>query len=452
MANVTMLKLATVESQRCEFAVRLMHGARWWRIARGQMVEQAMLGGAAAVCAVGVAQVAGGGLGRFGVAPLLDTGRWTISLAGGLAFVAAVAVGWLATVRVRAMESSGGLQAIAGGRGATAFPRLMYGFLTVQVALSVALVCGALVLVQHLQSRLRLDHGFEPDKVLSVRIPLRQAGYTATNAGVVRRALMREIGALPGVGRAGWARSVPFDGVTLLHEVEAEVGEGESRLVIANFVDRGFFAAMTIPVLRGREFSEDERWRGEVVVSQRLAAMLWPGGVGVGEPLRAAHDGRTFEVVGVVGNTRYRNPGEGMEPVVYFAPDDALSTGYVLVKTDVPAWSMIGAVRARIREVDPRVATHDVRSMGAFIDAVLGQERQAAVGVGGFGVIGLVLVGAGLYAATARMVALRRREIGVRVALGARPGDVWRRLLGDGGMVLGAGAAGVWEWPWARFG
>ena len=451
LVNVTFLVLATGESRRGEFAVRLMQGARWWRIARQQAVEHLLLGGLAGACSLAAARGALALLARLGIVPPLTAGPWTFAVVAGLALAAPIAAGGLTVVRVRRIETAGAIHPMAAPPGATTRSALMHTFLAIQVALSLALVCGALVLVQNLQHRLRTDHGFDPAGVLSARLPLRQAGYTETTTPVFRRALVREVAALPGVRAASWASFVPFEGFRFVNEVAPGDGSQEPRTVLANDVDRRFFAALGIPVVRGRGFSQDERWRREVVVSQRLAATLWPGRDPIRQRLHSVSYNTTYEVVGVVGDhryryldpdeVRYRNLGAGMEPIVYFPPDDTTPSGHLLVRTDLPAASMTAAVRARIRALDPGVLTHNVRTLDDFVDAVLSQDRRAAAGVGAFGVVGLVLVGLGLYGAAARLVGLRRREIGVRLALGARPRDVVQLLLADGVRMMAWGAA-----------
>ncbi len=440
LANVMILTLVTAESRRTEFAVRLVHGARWWRIVRQQAVEHLLLGGLAGLCGVAAASAAIDLLVRFRIVPPMETGPWMLALVAGLGLAAPVAAGTLATLRVRRMEAVGALHSLAERRGATARSTLVHVFLAVQIALSLALVCSTLLLVQNLQHRLRMDHGFEPDGVLSVRIPLSRAGYTETTTGTFRRALVQEVAALPGVRRTSWAISVPFDGITFLNDVVPGQDSRDPTPVIMNWVDRQFFTTMGIPVVWGWGFSEDERRHREVVVSQRLAAMLWPGGDPAGRRLRTVHDDRSYDVVGVVGDTRYRDRGAEVDPLVYFPPNDAMSAGYLLVQTDAPPSSVTTTVRARIKALAARVPTHDTKTMPEFIDALLSRDRRVAAGAGLFGAIGLLLVGLGLYGAAARLVGLRQREIGVRLAIGGRPRDMCLLLLGEAGIVAVCGA------------
>lgn len=439
LANVMILTLVNAEARRSEFAVRLVHGARWWRIVRHQAVEYLLLGGLAGLCGVAAASVAIDLLTRLRIVPPMEIGPWTLALVAGLGLASPVASGTLAGFRIRRMEAAGALHVPAERRGATMRSTLMHLFLAVQVALSLALVCGTLLLVQNLQHRLRMEHGFEPDGVLSVQIPLSRLGYTETMAGAFRRDVLREVAALSGVRRASWAFSVPFDGITLLNEVAPTQGSQDPILVIVNYVDCQFFATMGIPVVRGRSFSEDERRQHEVVVSKRLAAILWQGGNPVGRRLRTVHDNRSFDVVGVVGDARYRDAETAIEPMAYFPPNDVMSTAHLLVHTDAPPSSMVAAVRARIEALDARVPTHDARTMPDFVDALLSQERRAAAVAGLFGVIGLLLMGLGLYGAAARLVGLRQREIGVRLAIGGRPRDMCLLILGEAGIVAVCG-------------
>lgn len=445
LANVIILTLVTAEARRSEFAVRLVHGARWWRIVRHQTVEYLLLGGLAGLCGIAAASAAIDLLTRLRIVPPMEIGPWTLALVAGLGLASPVATGTLVGFRVRRMEAIGALHSLAERRGATTRSTLMHVFLAVQVALSLALVCSTLLLVQNLQHRLRMDHGFESAGVLSVRLPLSRAGYTETTTGTFRRDVVREVAALPGVRRASWACSVPFNGITLLNEVVSGRGsQDDPSLVIVNYVDRHFFATMGIPIVRGQGFSEDERWQREVVVSQRLAAILWRGGDPVGRRLRTVHDNRLFDVVGVVGDVRYRDPETAIEPMVYFPPNDAVPSAHLLVQTDVPPSPVVAAVQARIKALDARVLTHDAKMMHEFIDALLSRDRRAAAGTGLFGAIGLMLVGLGLYGAAARLVGLRQREIGVRLAIGGRPRDMCLLLLGEAGIVAVCGAvAGV---------
>ena len=237
--------------------------------------------------------------------------------------------------------------------------------------------------------------------------------------------------------------SIPFDGVTLLTDVAADGGSGPPLMVVANYVDRRFFSTLGIPFVLGHGFSEGERRREEVIVSRRLAASVWPEGDPVGRRLRDAADGgATYEVVGVVGDVRYRSLDDELPRVAYFPPDDTFPSGHLLVKSDLPPARTAPAVQERVRAILPGVPAPDLRTLEDILHVLLERERLVAVGVGAFSGLGLVLAAIGLAGAAARQVGRRRREIGVRLALGARPQDVFLMLLRQGGAVLAGGLAG----------
>lgn len=441
-ANMAILVLVSAESRRGEFAVRLVQGARWWRVVRPQAVEYLILGGVAGAVGIALTRGALQLLTRLRILPSVDAGPYTVGLVAGLALLAPCCAVTVSALRVRRMERSGSLHPAVASQGATTRSAWMNAFLAAQTVLSLALLCGALLFVDNLRNRMRIDPGFDAEGVLRVRIALREAGYDETAAGLFRRALVREAAALPGTLRAGWGLSIPFGGATFLTDVSRADGSGTPVTVVTNYVDREFFATLGIPIVLGRGFSENERPRGEVVVSRGLAASLWPEEGAVGRRLRDVPGNAVYEVVGVAGDTRYRSLDGAASPVVYFPPDDAFASGYLLVRSDLDPEPAAAAVRRRIRDLDSRVPTHDLREMEDVLDGLLERDRIVAAGVGTFAVLGLLLAGLGLAGAAARLVGLRRREIGVRLALGARPRDVFLLLLGDGALVLAGGMIG----------
>ena len=443
MANVTILLLASSESRRDEFAVRLTHGARWRRIARQQAGEHLIPAG---IAAVGGLAVAGGALpllARFRILPPADAGPWTLALVAGLALAAPFGAWAVSAVRLRRIEASAAMRSPTARHGATARSAPTDLFLAVQVALSLALLCCAMLFADDLRNRARIDPGFDAEGVLRLRVSLTEAAPDEAAAGVLRRTLVREAAALPGIADAAWGSSIPFDGLTLLTDLAADDGSGPPLLVVVNYVDRRFFSTLGIPLVLGRGFSAGERRREEVVVSRRLAASLWPAGDPVGRRLRDTADGgAVYEVVGVVGDARYRSLEDEAPHVAYFPPDDAFPSGHLVVKSDLPTARTAAAVRERVRALLPGVPVPDTRTLEDILHALLERERLVTAGVGAFSGLGLVLAAVGLAGTAARRVGLRRREIGVRLALGARPRDVFLMLLRQGGAVLAAGMAG----------
>ena len=443
IANVTILLLAATESRRGEFAVRLVQGARWWRLARQQAGEHLITGALAGVGGIVVANGALHLLTRFRILPSVEAGPYTMALVTGLALTAPCGAWAVSAIRMRRLEASGRLHSLAARHGATTRSVLTPVFLALQIALSLALVCGALLFVDNLRNRMRIDPGFDAEGVQRTRISLDEAAGDETTTGVLRRALVREAASLPGIVDASWGFLIPFGGATFLTDVAADDAAGRPLTVMENYVDHRFFSTLGIPLRLGRGFAENERRGEECVVSHGLAAALWPKGGPVGSSLRVVGaGGRTCEVVGVVGDVRYRSLDGALPQVVYFPPNDAFSSGHLLVKTDLPAARTASAVRERIRDLIPGTPVHDLRTMESVLDPLLERERFVAAGVSAFSVLGLVLAGVGLAAAATRLVGLRRREIGVRLALGAQPRNVFLLLLREGGTVLAGGLAG----------
>ena len=442
MANVTILLLASSESRRDEFAVRLTHGARWWRIARQQAGEQLFPAG---IAAVGGLAVAGGALhllARFRVLPSAGAGPWTLALVAGLALAAPFGAWAVSAVRLRRLEAWGAMRSPAVRHGATARAAPTDLFLAVQVTLSLALLCCAMLFADDLRNRMRIDPGFDAENVLRLRISVAEVADEAA-AGVLRRTLVSEVAALPGIVDASWGLSIPFGGLAFLTDMASDDGSGPPLTVVTNYVDRRFFSTLGIPFVLGRGFSEGERRRAEVVVSRRLASSLWPAGEPVGRRLRdAAAGGATYEVVGVVGDARYRSLEDELPHVAYFPPDDAFPSGHLVVKSDLPTARTAAAVRERVRALLPGVPIPDTRTLEDVLHTLLERERLVTAGVGAFSGLGLALAAVGLAGTAARQVGRRRREIGVRLALGARPRDVFLMLLRQGGTVLVGGLAG----------
>ena len=195
-------------------------------------------------------------------------------------------------------------------------------------------------------------------------------------------------------------------------------------------------------MLRGRGFVDADLGAPVTVISRRLAAQLWRERDPIGGRLRRVHDGMLFEVVGIADDTLYHSlHGESL-PVAYFPPDDAVAFGHLVAQTDLRPATVAAVLGNRIAALDPEAGTPDVRTMGSIVDALLARDRQAAANVGGLGLIALLLTCLGFHGAISRLVELRRREIGVRLALGASPRGVFLLLLREGGLVLGTGVVG----------
>ena len=445
VANVTILLNDSAESRGREFAIRLAHGSRAWRLARQLSVEYLILGGLAGGCGL---LVVGWYLDRLQnlvphlpIAVNLDLGPYTVGLVVGLSLVASFVGGLLPAMRTFRLEAARGLNhprtELAGGATRSGMTDML---LAIQVALTLVLVCGALLFVQILQNKQQIELGFEAEGVLRAQFDLGASGYTELTAKAFRQELVREAAALPGVQTASWAVSLPFEGITMLYDVSpssAQRTQAETPLeVIGNHVDRNFFATLGIPIIRGQGFSDADQGRRVIVISQLLAHRLWSDGDPIGRRLQVdmALGEVAYDVVGVVGNARYENLEAELVPAVYFPlpREDAPGLdGNLLLKTELPLSTIASGLRQRIDELDKNVAVRDIRALSAALDAVLAPDRLAATTVGAFSLFAILLAGLGLFGTVSRMTGRRRREIGVRIALGAKRRDVLALLLGE---------------------
>ena len=437
VANMAILALASIESRRRELGVRLACGARVRRLVGLETIRHGMLGVVGGGCGVATAWMGLEVLTGLGVIPPTEVGAVTVGVGAALTVVVPLAVGSLSALDVRRWERDGVGRTMEGRVGGASGVAVMRAVVGAQVAVSLGVACSALLLVEDLRRKVAIDNGFKEEGVVRISLSF-PAEYTQASARAFRRALVSGASAVPGVDAAGWGVSIPFDGVTFLADVSAD-GRGEARVeVITNYVDPGFFSVMGIPLIRGRGWSGDGEGRSaEVVVSQVLATRFWPAGEAVGRRLRTWDDGAVFEVVGVVGNTRYRSVDGAVEPVVYFPPDDAFVTGHLVMRMEHSGG--VAAFWEQIGSLDDRVLAHDVRGMEDILEDMFWRDRLVAAGVGGFGVLALALMGLGLGGTATRLVGLRKREIGVRMALGARRSDVFMLVMGENGFVVASG-------------
>ncbi len=435
-ANIGILRLASMESRRRECGVRMACGASGWRLIGQEAIRHGMLGVIGAACGIATAWLGLRVLTGLAVIPPTGVGAATGGVVGVLTVAVPLVVGSLLVVDVRRWEREGVGRTVEGRGGGATGVAAMHVVVAAQVAVSLSVACAALLLAEDVRRKVAIDNGFEAEGVVRMSLSF-PADYTEASRRSFRLALVSLASAAPGIDGAGWGVSVPFGGVTFLAEVSAD-GRPETRMdVVTNYVDSGFFSVLGIPLIRGRGWLGDGEGPLEVVVSQALATRLWPDGEAVGRRMRTTDDGAAFEVVGVVGNTRYRSVDGALAPVAYFRPSDAFGMGHLIFGAEHGVGA--AAVRELVTSLDGRVLTHDVRGMEDILADVFRRDRLVATGVGGFGVLALALMGLGLGGTASRVVGLRKQEIGLRMALGGRRWDVFMLLMGDSGFVVASG-------------
>jgi predicted permease len=459
-ANVANLLLGRALDRRKEMAIRLSLGATRGRLLRQMLTEGFLLAAAGGLGGLLVARWGAGLLMSF-LPPMdvpirlpLDVDARVIlftALVTGCAALAFAAVpalqGSRADVMTAIKEESGTL----GGsrRKASLRNALVVG----QVALSVVLLVAAGLFLQSLRNVRSADPGFNTTHILVAGLDLFPAGYTDGTGVQFHDRLLERVRALPGVQSAAIARRVPINFGGRSQFVIAAEGyqpaPDEEMGVEYNCVSPDYFRVMGIAVLRGRDISASDRGEAPkvVVVNETMAARFWRGQDPLQRHVRIG--GEWVAVVGVVKDIAYHQIGEPQQPYMYlplasyYRPETALQ-----VRTAGDPALLAPGLRQAVRSIDAQLPLFDVEPMSAHMRVGLLAQRLAGTLLSLFGVLALVLATVGLFGVVNYLVGQRWRELGVRMALGATPGDILGTVLRHGlalagiGLVLGGAAAG----------
>ncbi len=463
--NIAALFLARGAARRPEIALRLSLGATRAAVAGLVLAETlllALVGGALGLLVAGFSTATFRALGTE--LPRMDEvvvdGR--ILLYCSLSTLGVALVSGLAPA-VRAMREDGGLASGASGRTqVSGGQRLQWVLVGGQVALSVTLLMGAGLLVRSFHALARVEPGFEKSGVLTFRMSgswNETAEYPALVARVDRT--IDTLRALPGVERAattGWALpGTPAQWESTFGVVEAG-GDADRRIVTdLRVVSPEYFATMRIPLLQGERCERrsvgptgapsDQGF--DLMVNRAFAVRHlsgFPSAVGLhlqafgeGALERAGKPGR---IVGVVGDARERGIDRVPVPVVYSCLSAPGPTPFFLVRTSGDPLAVVGAVRARMKELEPQRSVYDIAVLDERIDGAYALRRLLTLLLVAFSLSALSLATVGLYGTLSYAVGLRRREVGLRMALGALRADIVRQFLGQGLRVVGLACAG----------
>jgi putative ABC transport system permease protein len=451
--NLANLLLARGSARAREFSLRLALGASRGRLVWSALVETLMLAVAGGILGVVAAQAAVGAFVRTAPVnlPRMDEVRLdgrVLAFAIGLAVVCGVLFGLLPALRLSRADPQtvlrGESHTIGGSRHGLRLREWLVGG---EVALSTLLLVLAGLLVSSLWHVLHVDRGFRGE-VLDVSLDLSgRYSKTPERAAFFDLAADR-LRALPGVESAGVINRVPLNGESNVNSVSisgADDGAMDPRtrqLVMVNvrFADQGYFQAMGIPLVRGRRIEAADRERNVAVISERLAAKLWPGQDPMGRTI--LHAGMAVdhaEVVGVVGDVHgvqlERDP-----TLMIYVPfwKQAFQANDLVVR----GRAMPEEVRKAIRAIDPGIPAPKMRTMDEIVSESVASRRFQMRVAAAFAGSALLLAALGIYGVVAYGVALRRRELGIRVALGARASEVRRLVLWTGLRPVMIGLAG----------
>jgi putative ABC transport system permease protein len=459
-ANVANLLLPRAMARRKEIAIRLAIGANRKRLISQLMVESAMLALAGGVSGLMIAVWSRSlikSLDLFGAGPnapnaTLD-GRvliFTLGITGisALIFGLAPAIQGTRPDLVDDLKD-GVLKTAEGARGIT----LRKALVVLQVSLSLVSLVGAGLFLRSLKNSQAINPGFITDNVLLLRINLGEQGYTEARGRQFQRELVERMAALPSVQAATIARDAPFGG-GLARSVFLEGQEpgpnGRGVLVRTNAVGVGFLSAMGIPLLGGRDFSEQDNETSPkvVVINQTMADRFWPGQDAIGKRFKFFGDQDYRQVVGIARDSKYATLVEKATPFIYQPLKQEYSAAFSLsIRSGMDLKGLTPPVRDAIRSMDSSIPVLALRSLHEIVDQSLAQQRTNVLLLSMFSVLSLLLAAVGLYGVMAYSVAQRTREIGIRMAMGAGSSSVLGMVLKQGltlvgiGLVLGLGTA-----------
>ena len=458
-SNVAGLLLTRSAARREEIAVRLALGATRARLVRQMLAESALLAGLGAAGGWLVAVASMPVLVRA-LPPMRDRATTQLALSLDVApdtrvllFAIGVSIATvllfglapaLAASRVSLDSVLRGARSSRGGHSRAA----LVGF---QVALCTLLLAGAGLLVRSFQQLHGMDAGFDRDHVVTFTASPGLSGYSLEQCDKLRRALLDRVRALPGVAAAASASRAVMRGsgvkTTVLPEGQT-ITEADSLNTSLNTVSPEYFDTMGMRILAGRGFQDSDRGvkPARVLVNQTFAQQFFPGIDPVGRLLGNSIQTK-FEIIGVVNDAKYRSLREPMTPTYYNLGSDDF---FVLcVRTRMRPETIIQPVRRELAALDPALPFLEIHTLAEEVDASAASERLTATLASLFGLLAAMLAAVGIYGLLSYAVAQRRREIGIRMALGARPGDI-ARMIGRQALAMvlvgvAAGLAAAWE-------
>jgi predicted permease len=454
-ANVANLLIARGFMRQKEIAVRLSLGASRGQLVRQLLAESLVLSFAGGIVGVGLAVL----LTRTLLAlvpsqgqPLLISGHPDLRILAftfGLTLVTGIVFGLLPALRASRPDPWTTLKDTLGsiaGTGGSLF--LRKGLVTAQVALSFLLLFGPGLFVRSLQNLRTTDTGVALDNLVMFQVSPALSGYDEVRAVQFGQDLLARLRSAPGVTSAAMAAVPILSGDEWDNSMSVEghqAADGEDMQAFMNALSPGYFETMRIPFLEGRDFRPSDigkEWT-VAIVNRRFAEHFFPGKSALGKHIgngRGPKAKLNIEIVGVAADSLYEGPREGVRRQV-FVPNYGRNSVVFYVRTSAPSSTEYGVVRDQVKQLDAAMPIYEMKTVEAQLDERLLTDRLIALLSAGFGLLATVLASVGLYGVMAFVVARRRKELGIRLALGAQPRFVIWLVMREVLLLLAIGLA-----------